>query len=107
MISFLFTVNRSFLEYPTHPVTVPRSRVDYAQLRREGLGPSLTIVAPTGQTVTGRLYSGIAGYGHYYQIQADGHRGDPLYELPLGACLRVEVARGDMGTVVRLHNLGA
>lgn len=105
MISFLFTVNRSFLKYPTHPVTVPRSRVDYTQLRREGMGPSLTIVAPTGRTVAGRLYSGNAGYGPYYQIQAEGHLGDPLYELQLGARLRVDVARTPTGTVVSMHRL--
>ena len=37
MVRFKFIVNKSFLDWPSHPITVPKSKVDYAKLEAEDL----------------------------------------------------------------------
>ncbi len=70
MTSFRFTLNDSFKAYSTHPITVPKSRVDYSLLRKEGLDQGdLTIVFPRGERVRGHMYHNKAGFGPYYQIR--------------------------------------
>jgi len=70
MITFQFTVNDSFNTYSTHPITVPKSQVDYSELKKQTLDSGDFIITfPRGERVRGHMYSGDAGYGHYYQIR--------------------------------------
>jgi hypothetical protein len=105
MVSFDFTVNSSFLSYPSHPITVPKTQVDYHRLERENLGREIAIIEPNGMRMAGRLYRSIAGYGEYYQIRIQPDVPDPLYALQIGARLRVEMIRAATGGEVRLHML--
>lgn len=73
MLTFHFRVNDSFLSYQNHPLTVPRSEVDYAAVASEGIDQGvLTVIFPHGERREARLYGGEAGYGDYYQIRFQG-----------------------------------
>lgn len=90
MIAFRFKVNRSFLEWPSHPITVPRSQVDYQSLERElGHTDSLEIITPEGERLRGTLHYGVAGYGPYYQIRIPDRAS--LSEFRLGQTLRIKM----------------
>jgi hypothetical protein len=70
MITFTFRVNDSFLGYPAHPITVPRSQVEYNKVRELLSGSDkVWITVPHGATVPGAIYHGRAGYGPYYQVR--------------------------------------
>jgi len=80
VISFRFTLNDSFKTYSTHPITVPKGRVDYGVLRKEELDRGdLTIVFPRGERVRGHMYHGRAGYGPYYQVRTYTDQLIPAY----------------------------
>lgn len=102
MIEFQFSVNKSFLSGGSHPITVPRSQVDYAALEREGLVGEATVVAPTGTRMRGRVYSGTAGFGPYYQVKVDNASAEPIRRLRLGEQLLVQIQKVDGETVVTL-----
>lgn len=69
MLRFAFTANRSFIEKSTHPITIPRGQIDYETLMSLGLdGPDYSVICPKGERLGGRMYSGEAGFGHYYQL---------------------------------------
>jgi hypothetical protein len=93
MIAFDFTVNHSFLSRASHPITVPKSQVSYARLEAQHLGSRLVLIEPSGSRLAARLYSNTAGWGDYYQILVDGYASDPLYLLPMGTRLRIEIQR--------------
>ena len=77
MIAFRFTINESFKTGSTHPITVPKSQVDYSVLSESGLGKGeFTIIFPKGERAHGHMYSGVAGYGPYFQLRF--HSGESL-----------------------------
>jgi hypothetical protein len=70
MISFIFCVNHSFKEYPWHPVTVPKSRVSYAEVAREmGRSRAGVLRLPDGSEVPVVMAAGKAGFGPYLQLR--------------------------------------
>ena len=70
MIAFRFNINRSFLKYSTHPITVPRGRVDYDDLVHEQLDKGdFVFVLPNGERLGAHMYLGQAGFGQYYQLR--------------------------------------
>lgn len=95
MVSFLFRVNRSFLEYAAHPITVPSSQVDYARIRSELLCGDATIVLPNGERIAGVIYCGTAGYGPYYQLRMRQPDGESAQAFQAGDLVRVDLARRD------------
>ena len=96
MLRFTFKVNSSFLSWPSHPITVPRTQIDYSDLEAEGLDRgSLTVVCPDGTSVSGEMYSGTAGYGPYYQIRMGVPKTHGLLGFPLGFSLSIELERAN------------
>jgi hypothetical protein len=99
MLEFVFTVNLSFLGSRLHPITIPRGRVDYGDLQAEGLSRgSFTIHCPDGRTLPGTMYSGVAGYGPYFQLKADGYSRDPLFDVRYGTRLLVRLEHHEDGS---------
>jgi hypothetical protein len=96
MVKFIFRVNGSFLRYPSHPITIPRSRVDYARVE-EILGNKEEVWIGIVGTATARgiIYSGRSGWGEYLQIQAR----EPMYLgrdwLQLGKLVEVLIFEAD------------
>jgi hypothetical protein len=94
MLAFQFEVNESFLTASNHPITVPRSQLDYRQLEAAGLDQeSYTITYPRGERFTARMYAGEAGYGEYYQLFVRAEQGAVPTYLRQGDQLLVLLAR--------------
>jgi hypothetical protein len=91
---FRFTVNKSFLGYPGHPITVPTTEVDYERLEAELLHHGeFTVIFPKGERLTASMYHGVAGYGQYYQLHFRGHdRAIPQY-VEVGSAMFVVLVR--------------
>ena len=72
MNAFPFIARKSFLRRRSHPITIPRSYVNYQQLEAEGLdrGPYF-VIFPKGEQVSGRLRLGTNNWGPYYQLTVD------------------------------------
>ncbi len=80
MISFHFTISHSFLKYTTHPITIPKTQVQYREMEQEGLERGdLTIIFPKGERLRGHMYYGVSGYGPYYQIRCHPRQDFPKY----------------------------
>ena len=93
-VQFSFTVNKLFRSYSNYPITVPK--VFYPRLRAKRLDRGeLMIVFGNAPILNALMYSGTAGYGPYYQIRMSGRDDHPLFMLPLGASLRVQLERSD------------
>jgi hypothetical protein len=81
MVLFRFAVTQSFLNVTTHPITIPRSQVDYKTVEASNFDrKNITVILPRGERINGHLYSGSAGYGPYFQIRLHGeNRKLPTY----------------------------
>lgn len=96
-LNFPFTINQSFLGYPGHPITVPRSEVNYERLKDEQLHLGVFVVVyPRGERATAIMYRGVSSRGLYYQLRFRGkHRGVPDY---------VKAGNDFFVVLTRLHN---
>ena len=93
MISFDFTVNKSFFA-GNHPITVPKTQVDYDVIKALGLSDvKAFIVCPDATKLKGKIYHGTAGYGPYYQIRMERSRHDPLSKLPIGKKIFIQIQK--------------
>jgi len=92
MVKFQFRIGKAFLDYPWHPITIPKKH--YKRLEQEELSVnSVSINSPFGAT-NGSIFYGQAGYGAYYQIKMDGgFTHDPMNEFKLGQIITVEMER--------------
>ena len=80
MIYFRFTINYSFMAYSTHPITVPKTQVDYDKLQKVDLDSGdFRIIFPKGERVDAHMYYGTAGYGPYYQLRMYTEQTLPQY----------------------------
>lgn len=104
MISFAFRVNRSFREYATHPITIPKSQVDYRQLERElAGGVEGDLRFPDGSSVPAFVYGGVAGYGPYFQIRSQRYSPWVAQRTAVGDLIEVDLSseRGRLAIVAR------
>lgn len=94
MVGFSFCINRSFVNYSWHPITVPRSRVDYGAVEREMIGISSGLARfPDGSVVPCQIVCGLAGFGQYYQIRTLQPSGWARFRAHLGDIVDVTVTR--------------
>lgn len=102
MITFPFIAGRSFLNYPTHPITIRKAC--YPELQTEGLTSGDVVVATADGHIRGIIYSGNAGWGPYYQIRARGKNpGDPSFTFAIGQHILVEIQKSQTGILVTLN----
>lgn len=70
MITFWFRINDSFLGYPAHPITIPKSQVPYGDVADLLLtAREAWITIPGAPAIRAKVGHGIAGYGEYYQVR--------------------------------------
>lgn len=98
MVSFFFTVNKSFLEYPNHPITIPCANYsDLISSIYEGKGRKtipILIDPPTQRILDGEIYYGVSSYGEYYQIKVLGkYPGVYFGNLKIGDTVLVVIKR--------------
>lgn len=68
-IEFCFLINKSFLNAPSHPITIPKRY--HPQLARY-VRPNrhkIAFCTSNGKAFGAYIYYGIAGWGPYYQIR--------------------------------------
>ncbi len=90
-IQFTFKVNKSFVNYGHHPITIPKAY--YEQLEVSGFeSDNILITSPYG-SAKGSIYSSEAGYGRYFQIVMRGgsYQDDPLSNFKIGQTVLVEI----------------
>ena len=107
MITFLFTVNKSFLERTNHPITIPRAyNSELVSAIYGGSGARtipVTITPPKGRILNGEIYYGKASYGPYYQIKVLGEY--PSYyfgNLKIGESILVSIAKSGQQINVKI-----
>lgn len=94
MISFLFRVNESFRGYPSHPITIPKSQVNYADVDRLTAGAThITVQFPNKGRIPARILCGVAGYGEYRQIRTSLPAGWPIAIARQGQLVDVQMMR--------------
>ncbi|HPC36215.1 MAG TPA: hypothetical protein P5268_09290 [Candidatus Marinimicrobia bacterium] len=80
MIIFNFCVNKSFLEYSSHSITIPQN--NYQNLVEYKLDKGdFTLIFPKGEVLKGYIYLGCSSWGKYYQIRTRGKQDFPKYLL--------------------------
>jgi hypothetical protein len=94
-VTFNFTVNKSFLNYSHHPITIPKAYYDL--VGELGLESDNVIITSPFGVVRGAIYYAEAGWGHYYQIVARGgnYPEDPLNHFEIGQQILVELSKAD------------
>ncbi len=93
-LHFKFEVGRAFLDYPGHPITVPKGEVDYKQLESDLLHQGeFIVIFPRGERLTAKMYHGDAGYGPYYQLQFRGESRDVPSYIEAGTELFIVLVR--------------
>lgn len=100
MIIFDFRVNKTFLEYPNHPITIPKTHyselISFIYRGKGNRTVPVRINPPTGRILDGKIYCGTAGYGTYYQIKVMGtYPGVYFGDLKIGDVVCVSIARSD------------
>ena len=102
MLCFEFRVNRSFLKYSSHPITVPKSLNQ--RMEREVTPGPIRIVSPLGNVYSGTLYKGCSSWGDYFQVRTIGTpANDNLADLPFGIRLTVTIRDVNGGIEVALE----
>ena len=112
IVSFRFTVNKSFLETGKYPITIPREvhmplqdSGIISESDADGDKKEIKVVGINGRSVRGNIYHGTAGFGPYYQIQL------PTADVPSDFCCSLEIEdriivsieKGADSVVARLH----
>ena len=105
MVIFLFRVNKSFLEYSNHPITIPRQyHKDLVKEIYGGFGRKdqhVTVIPPNKRKLEGHIYYGVSGYGPYYQIKVLGkYPGDYFGHLQPDENVLVCIEKIDQGVDV-------
>ena len=100
-VDFRFRVNKSFLTYPSRPITIPVHLND--SVRAQGLdADAVRIQGPDGHEFNGRIYGSRNNQGEYHQIVVSGHQGDALSNLPIGHSVNVAILRRGDSVHVRI-----
>jgi hypothetical protein len=68
-VTFNFKINKSFLKYRSHPITVPREFYPFLAIHGITKKQEARIILPNGSIATAYIHYSTAGYGEYYQIR--------------------------------------
>ncbi|HTZ17012.1 MAG TPA: hypothetical protein VMB78_01100 [Dissulfurispiraceae bacterium] len=68
-VAFNFKINKSFLKYGNHPITVPREFYPFLAIHGITKKQEARIILPNGSIASAYIHNSTAGYGEYYQIR--------------------------------------
>ena len=99
-IQFTFKINKSFVNYNHHPVTIPRAFYD--QIEASGFESDNVLITSAYGSVRGSIYSSEAGYGRYFQLVMRGgaSQEDPFSNFKIGQTVIVEI--GAVNNIVQV-----
>ena len=102
-ITFDFKINKSFLKYPAHPITIPREFYIFLDIHGIIEKQDATVVFPDGSSALGYIYHGTAGWGEFYQIKIrSSYSGIGIGELKVGDLIKVEIYKVEEKTRIEL-----
>lgn len=94
MLSLSFRVGASFLDYPRHPTTIPKSPLDYGDVDRLIAGATdVAIEFPNSVPIPAKVVRGIAGFREYRQIRTNDEASWPLVVATQGQVVDVSLTR--------------
>lgn len=109
MITFIFTVGKSFLERTNHPITIPRAHnsklVDdiYGGAGRKTI--PVLVIPPKERVLNGEIYYGTNNFGPYYQIKVLGdYPSDYFGDLKTGEPVWVSIAKSGEQVNVKIFS---
>ena len=104
-ITFNFTINKSFLNYPPHPLTIPKEFYPYLDIHGILKRQEATVVFPDGSTAEGYIHRSKAGWGEYHQIKIRSpYSGAGISGLKIDAVIKVDIFKVGENTHIELSN---
>lgn len=105
-VTFNFKVNKSFLNYSSHPLTIPIEFYEFLDIHKILENQDATFVFPDGSTAVGYIYHGTSGWGIYRQIKIrNQYAGGGVARLRVGDKVKVEIYKEGELTRIDLSNL--
>ena len=102
-INFYFKINKSFLNYSAHPLTIPKEFYAFLDIHGILKKQDATIVFPDGSTAAGYICCSKAGWGVYHQIKIrSSYSGTGMSGLKIGDTIKVEIYKIDEKTRIEL-----
>ena len=102
-ITFDFKINKSFLDYPAHPLTIPKEFYAFLDIHGILKKQDATVVFPDGSTAAGYIRCSKAGWGVYHQIKIRSpYSGAGISGLKIGDAIKVEIFKIDERTRIEL-----
>jgi len=97
-LEFKFRINKSYLKYGNHPITIPKEYYDFIEINRIEQGKKFPITFPDGSSASAYIYKGKAGWGEYFQIkvsQISSQTGLGVSQFKENDVVRVEIYNVD------------
>jgi hypothetical protein len=106
-VTFNFRVQPSFLNYSSHPLTIPREYYSYLDIHKISAKKDTTVELPDGSTAVGYIYHGSTTQrGNYRQIKIrNPHTGGGLAMINVGDVLKVEIYKEDGTARINISKL--
>jgi len=105
-ISFNFKINKSFLKYSSHPITIPREFYPFLDMHGITKKQEAQIIFPNGSTAAAYIHYSKAGWGEYHQIRIRNYySGMGLADLKVGDSVKVELFKDGEKTHIELSSL--
>ncbi len=96
-VTFKFVINKSYLKYSAHPLTIPKEYYSYLDMHNIAASIDMPVVFPDGSNATGYIYHGSTPErGPYRQIKIrNPYSGEGLASLKDGDVIKVEIFKVD------------
>jgi hypothetical protein len=105
-VTFNFKINKSFLKYSSHPITVPREFYPFLEIQGITKKQEAKIILPNGSIAAAYIHYSIAGYGEYYQIRIRNfYSGIGIADLKIGDIVKIEIFKDGNKTRIELAQL--
>jgi hypothetical protein len=102
-ITFNFKINKSFLNYPQHPLTIPKEFYPFLDMHGIIKKQEATVAFPDNSTAEGYIQYSNAGWGEYHQIKIRSpYSGAGISGLKIGDVMKVEIYKVAENTHIEL-----
>lgn len=90
-VTFRFKINKSFLKYSAHPLTIPKEYYSFLDMHKISAGQDMSVVFPDGSSATSYIYHGSTPeWGAYRQIKIrNPYSGQGLAALKEGDMIKL------------------
>ena len=106
MITFIFNIGEAFVNYHSHPITIPKRY--FQSMEKEGFvkeRQDVTIICPDGAKAIGHIYSSVSSWSPYYQLLFDTPYINPVKSLKVGDVIFVDIYKDGSQGFVSLRSI--